>query len=294
MSTVNPQRLTVSIPAVPKVGLDAATGVFHRFIQRHLVEGFVLDVADYRHVPHGPGMMIVGGEVDYGLTETAFSVTLKRLPDDAATQFRTAVRFLLGAVEQIDEDGALPTVFDRSAVTVVVADRRLGAADQVQQALLADIAPVAAEIFGAGTEVAAVTIEDPRSLPSVVVRAASVEGVLESLGGNQASRQSPWDVTVREVVRLQESGESFTLLDVREPGEFERVNIGGQLLPLGELGERLDELDKDAHVVVHCRAGYRGAKAVAQLRDAGFTNAWNVNGGLMAWADHIDPSLPKY
>lgn len=294
MSSVNPQRLTVSIPAAPKVGLDAATSVFHRFIQRHLVEGFILDVADYRHVTNGPGMMIIGGEVDYSLTETTFSVTLKRLGDDAASQFRTAVRFLLGAVEQIDEDGALPTAFDRSSLTVVVADRRLGTVDEVQAALLADIAPVAAEVFGAGTEVAPVAIDDPRSLPSVVVSAARVDGVLESLGGNQASRQSPWDVTVRDVVRLQESAATFTLLDVRELGEFERVNIGGQLVPLGELGERLDEFEKDAHIVVHCRAGYRGAKAVEQLREAGFTNAWNVNGGLMAWVDHIDPSLPKY
>lgn len=291
---MNPQRLTVSIPAAPKVGLDAATGVFHRFIQRHLVEGFILDVADYRHVPNGPGMMIVGAEVDYSLTESSFSVTVKRQPDDAAVQFRTAVRWLLGALDEIDEDGALPTVFDRSAWTVTLADRKLGPPEQIQAELLAELAPVAKSVFGAGTSVSAGPIADPRILPSVVISAAQVDGVLASLGGNQASRQSPWDITVRELVRLREAGADFTLLDVREPGEFETVNIGGRLLPLGDLGDHLDELDSQAHIVVHCRAGYRGAQAVEKLRDAGFTDAWNLNGGLMAWVDHIDPGLPKY
>lgn len=290
----NPQRLTVAIPAAPKVGLDAATGVFHRFIQRHLIEGFLFDVADYRHVPNGPGMMLVGGEVDYGLTQSQFSVTLKRSANDTATQFRTAVRFLLGAVDQIEEDGSLPTVFDTSTWTVTVADRRLGSAADVQSALLSELAPVAEEVFGAGSTAAAEPTGDPRDLPTLRITAASVGGVLEALGGNQAARQSDWDITVRDLVALQESGDEFTLVDVREPNEREIVSIGGTLIPLGELGEHLDDLDKDAHIVVYCRAGYRGPKAVSQLREAGFTDAWNLLGGVMAWVDHIDPSLAKY
>jgi adenylyltransferase/sulfurtransferase len=126
------------------------------------------------------------------------------------------------------------------------------------------------------------------------VAAAITDGLLAGLGGNQAGRQSPWDITARELQQLRDSGEEFTLLDVREPTEFENVNIDGRLIPLGELDDRIGELDSDAHVVVHCRAGFRGADAVAKLRDQGFKNAWNLNGGLMAWVDHVDPSLPKY
>ena len=79
-----------------------------------------------------------------------------------------------------------------------------------------------------------------------------------------------------------------------EQVEYEVCNLGGQLIPLGSLGERVHELDPGAHVVVHCKLGGRGAKAVALLREAGFENAWNLAGGIFAWIDHIDPGLPKY
>ena len=60
------------------------------------------------------------------------------------------------------------------------------------------------------------------------------------------------------------------------------------------LSQHLGEFDKAAHIVVHCRSGGRSAKAVNAMRAAGFTNAWNVNGGILAWADQVDPSVPKY
>jgi len=106
--------------------------------------------------------------------------------------------------------------------------------------------------------------------------------------------QSPWDISVEQLQSLRASGARFVLLDVREPREYEICNLGGLLIPLGELPARVGELDPKAHVVVHCRSGGRSANAVASLRRAGFDNAWNVQGGILAWIDRIDPSLTKY
>ena len=106
--------------------------------------------------------------------------------------------------------------------------------------------------------------------------------------------QSPWDISVEELKQLRDDAADFVLLDVREPHEFEICHLDGQLIPLGDLPGRLGELDRDAHVVVHCRSGGRSAKAVEILRGAGFENAWNVNGGILAWIDRVDPSLTKY
>lgn len=106
--------------------------------------------------------------------------------------------------------------------------------------------------------------------------------------------QSPWDIGVEELKKLRDDGADFVLLDVREPHEVEICNLGGTVIPLGSLAERIEELDRDAHLVVHCRSGGRSAKAVEMLRSAGFANAWNVNGGMLAWIDRIDPSLTRY
>jgi adenylyltransferase/sulfurtransferase len=109
-----------------------------------------------------------------------------------------------------------------------------------------------------------------------------------------AERQSPWDIAVEDLSRLREEGVDFVLLDVREPNEFEIANLGGRLIPLKTLASRLAELDRTAHVVVHCRSGGRSARAVELLRASGFENAWNVQGGILAWIDRIDPSLTRY
>ena len=84
-------------------------------------------------------------------------------------------------------------------------------------------------------------------------------------------------------------------LDVREQREFEICRIPGSvLIPLGELPRRLSELDGHTDMVVHCKSGVRSAKAVALLRDAGYTQARNLEGGILAWIDRVDPTLPKY
>jgi sulfur-carrier protein adenylyltransferase/sulfurtransferase len=88
------------------------------------------------------------------------------------------------------------------------------------------------------------------------------------------------------------------VLDVREPREFEICRIpGSTLIPLGELPKRLSEVPHGAgapDIVVHCKVGGRSAKAVALLRDHGITNARNLTGGILAWIDRVDPTLPKY
>jgi molybdopterin/thiamine biosynthesis adenylyltransferase/rhodanese-related sulfurtransferase len=104
------------------------------------------------------------------------------------------------------------------------------------------------------------------------------------------------EITVAELHAMRERGEAPFVLDVRSPEEFAGANINGALIPLGELPERLGELEghrDDAVLVVHCRAGGRSAKAVEFLRSQGFTNAVNLRGGIHAWSDEVDPTLPK-
>jgi adenylyltransferase/sulfurtransferase len=99
------------------------------------------------------------------------------------------------------------------------------------------------------------------------------------------------EITVEE---LNEKLEEVSVLDVREPHEYEVANIGARLIPLGELPERLIELDKDETLAVHCKTGARSARAVKLLREAGFQNVYNVKGGITAWSEEIDESIPKY
>ena len=108
------------------------------------------------------------------------------------------------------------------------------------------------------------------------------------------SKQSDWDISVEDLKKLREEGADFVLIDVREPHEREICEIGGELIPLGSLAGRIEALEASAHTVVYCRSGGRSAKAVTALRASGFGNAWNLQGGILAWADRVDPSLTKY
>lgn len=101
------------------------------------------------------------------------------------------------------------------------------------------------------------------------------------------------EITVQELKEKLDRGE-ISVLDVREPHEYAVANIGAPLIPLGELPERLAELDRDRPLAVHCKSGARSARAVKLLRDAGFENVYNVKGGINAWSEEIDPSVPKY
>ncbi len=102
------------------------------------------------------------------------------------------------------------------------------------------------------------------------------------------------DMTVEELKRRLDAGEDIFVLDVREPHEYQICNIGGHLIPLNDLPKRMGEIDSSREVVVHCKMGGRGARAVDFLRQSGFSKVYNLAGGINAWADRVDPKLPKY
>jgi len=103
------------------------------------------------------------------------------------------------------------------------------------------------------------------------------------------------EITVAELKSLKETNADFQLIDVREPHEFEICNIGGKLIPLSEIPGSVDQIEKGKQVVVHCRSGARSGQAVLWLeKNHGLDNLYNLKGGILAWADQIDPSLPKY
>jgi molybdopterin/thiamine biosynthesis adenylyltransferase/rhodanese-related sulfurtransferase len=102
-------------------------------------------------------------------------------------------------------------------------------------------------------------------------------------------------ISVHDLKRKRDAREAIQLIDVREPFEFEIARIdGAKLIPLGQLADRLHELEQNGHTVVHCHRGTRSAQAVEMLRRAGFTDVYNLEGGIDAWADEIDSAVQKY
>jgi sulfur-carrier protein adenylyltransferase/sulfurtransferase len=103
------------------------------------------------------------------------------------------------------------------------------------------------------------------------------------------------EITPVEVKKWMDEKKPFVLLDVREPHEFQICRIpGSTLIPLGEVPKRMNELNSADEIVVHCRSGMRSAKAVEFLMQSGFRKIHNLKGGVLAWADEVDPSMPKY
>ncbi len=98
-----------------------------------------------------------------------------------------------------------------------------------------------------------------------------------------------------EVKARIDRGDDFVLVDVREPHEYQICNIPfAKLIPLGDLAKRVGELDNSADIVMHCKGGTRSAKAVEFLKQSGFKRVRNMKGGILAWSDKVDPSVPKY
>jgi molybdopterin/thiamine biosynthesis adenylyltransferase/rhodanese-related sulfurtransferase len=98
-----------------------------------------------------------------------------------------------------------------------------------------------------------------------------------------------------ELKRRMDAGDPFELIDVREPFEYEIARIGGaKLIPLGEIAERLDELEPEQPIIVHCHSGKRSAQAVRLLQQRGFAKVYNLEGGIDAWSEQIDPNVPQY
>ena len=102
------------------------------------------------------------------------------------------------------------------------------------------------------------------------------------------------EITPRDFKVRLDRGDDLFILDVREPHEYQICNLKGYLIPLGELPRRVHELDSSREIVAHCRSGKRSAEAVDFLRKAGFRKILNLKGGILAWSDEVDPSVPKY
>lgn len=105
------------------------------------------------------------------------------------------------------------------------------------------------------------------------------------------------EITAVELKSRIDRGDALTIIDVREPHEWDiasLANHGSKLIPLGELARRIEEVDITRDVIVHCKAGGRSAKALQQLREAGVTRIWNLHGGILAWSSDVDPALPRY
>ncbi|SKC82659.1 molybdopterin-synthase adenylyltransferase MoeB [Ohtaekwangia koreensis] len=115
----------------------------------------------------------------------------------------------------------------------------------------------------------------------------------KSLNLNQENTMK--EVTVQELKELIDSKADFQLIDVREPHEFDICNIDGELIPQADVPHSIDRISKDKQVVVHCRSGARSGNMVQWLeKNHGFTNLYNLKGGILAWAKEIDPSMPTY
>lgn len=107
-------------------------------------------------------------------------------------------------------------------------------------------------------------------------------------------REAVPEISVRELADWQAGHADFQLIDVREPYEYDIVNIGGELIPVGQINDFLEKISRDKKVVVHCRSGQRSANVIRDLQGKGYTNLYNLRGGVLAYADEINPDLAKY
>lgn len=102
------------------------------------------------------------------------------------------------------------------------------------------------------------------------------------------------EISVQELKEKMDNGEDFQLIDVREEFEYEVSNLGGVLIPLGGILIEADKIAKDKPVIMQCRSGKRSAAAIMQLEQLGYTNLYNLQGGILAWQNEIDPTISVY
>lgn len=103
------------------------------------------------------------------------------------------------------------------------------------------------------------------------------------------------EITVKELAELQHSKSDFQLIDVREPNEVEICEIGAEVIPMGTVPANVSQFSRDRRVIVHCRSGKRSGDVIQWLeQNHGFENLYNLKGGILAYADEIDPTLVKY
>ena len=114
-------------------------------------------------------------------------------------------------------------------------------------------------------------------------------------GVGQVEEEEVVEVTVTQLHEELEAGRDLVVLDVRNPYEIDICRLQGSVvIPLPELMNRVDELDPEQEMVVHCRSGVRSATAIRQLQGRGFSKMRNLKGGILAWAEEVDPSIPTY
>lgn len=102
------------------------------------------------------------------------------------------------------------------------------------------------------------------------------------------------EISVAELKAKMDGKEDFQLIDVREANEYEYVNIGGELIPMSDVMGNLEKISKVKDVYIHCKSGGRSGAIVNALSSRGYSNIFNVKGGILAWANEIDNSLPTY
>lgn len=103
------------------------------------------------------------------------------------------------------------------------------------------------------------------------------------------------EITVQELKKLMDEKADFQLIDVREPHEFDICNLSGELIPMAEVPDNVERISKDKRVIVHCRSGARSGQIVQFLeKNHGYTNLYNLKGGIKAWATEIDTTMPTY
>jgi molybdopterin/thiamine biosynthesis adenylyltransferase/rhodanese-related sulfurtransferase len=121
-------------------------------------------------------------------------------------------------------------------------------------------------------------------------------GTAEAATEERMSDEIP-EMTPTELKARLDRGDCLTIVDVREPHEWDIGNLepqGARLIPLGELPDRAGEIDAAEEIVLHCRSGARSGKALEFLRARGYERVWNLKGGILAWSDEVDPSIRKY
>ncbi|MEI8133801.1 MAG: rhodanese-like domain-containing protein [bacterium] len=105
---------------------------------------------------------------------------------------------------------------------------------------------------------------------------------------------TPFEITVEDLKKKLDASEAIQLIDCREQDEYAASNIGGTLIPMNTIPQHLTEFDAEKELIIMCRTGSRSAMVTEFLRRNGFPNAQNLKGGIFAWSERIDPSVPKY
>ena len=102
------------------------------------------------------------------------------------------------------------------------------------------------------------------------------------------------EITVQELKEKLDNSEEFQLIDVREPVEYEICNLNGELIPMGIILSESEKIARDKVVIIHCKSGGRSGAIVNELEKIGFTNLYNLKGGILAYAREIDPKMTTY